>query len=208
MSTVTLQASGVTNCFIDSSAPTTTNGAAEDFYIGDISAGAAIERALIKFDLSSIPAGAVINSATLSIVPFTDNSSNASDYTVYRVLRAWIETQATWNVYTTGNNWGTAGAGNTTTDREAAGIGTRTFSATEPLNVFKDFTLTASKIQEMLTSGIFTNNGFLIKGSVENADGYRFRSSRYVADTSLRPKLVIDYTSGSGSSLTTNKGYW
>jgi len=197
MPTITLQDTGVTDTFIDSSEPTVNIGSDDNFYIGDLATGAIITRALIQFDLSSIPVGSTIISATLSIVPYTDHSSNSSTYSVHRLLRTWEELQATWNVYTTGNNWGTAGAGNTTTDREAADIGTRVFTASEALNVFKDFTLTANKIQEMLTGGVFTNNGFLIKGSVENADGYRFRGRSYAADTSLRPKLVIDYSIGS-----------
>src|SRR5512137_251355 len=42
---------------------------------------------LVKFDLSSIPATAIVTSATLSIWVASDDSGNARTWGLYRVLR-------------------------------------------------------------------------------------------------------------------------
>lgn len=70
--------------------------------------------ALYKFDLSSI-AGATVSSATFTVNQVTRGGSH--NITAYRLLRTdWVESQATYNIYKTSNNWGTAGALNTSTD--------------------------------------------------------------------------------------------
>jgi hypothetical protein len=156
------------------------------------------KRILIKFSLAAIPAGSVINSAVLSLYIDSDLASNARDINVYRLLRAWTEAGATWNKYDGTNDWGTAGAGNTSNDREAANIGS-TNIASDPATDFEvQITLTASKIQEMLNNGIFTNNGFLLQMSTEDNDYHSFRSSEYAVDTTKIPKLVISYTPPEG----------
>jgi hypothetical protein len=154
------------------------------------------QRILIKVDLSSIPAGSTIVSAVLSFYLVGDFSSNARTVSCFRSLRAWNVSQATWNVYTTGNSWGTAGAGNTTTDREATDIGNASFSASETLNAFKSITLTASKIQEMITNGSFTNNGFIIITATESDDAYQIEDTELTntATAANAPKLVVTYT--------------
>jgi hypothetical protein len=104
-----------------------------------------------------------------------------------------IHSQATWNVYTTGNNWGTAGAANTSTDREAADIGSVSNPANPTLNTGVNISLTASKIQEMINGGVFTNNGFVLQCDTEASDGLEYHSTE-ASTESYRPKLVIDYT--------------
>jgi len=180
--------------------PTTNyNTLGEGIRIGERNDASTNNRALIKFDLSGIPSNATIESAVLSIRATTDKSSNARTFSVYRVLRVWVDSQATWNVYSTGNNWGTAGCANTTTDREASNIGTRNFTATETLNQFKDFTLTAAKIEEMI-NGTLTNNGFLIQSATESDDCYYFNSTEDGTEEN-NPKLVITYTVPSGGAF-------
>ncbi len=152
-------------------------------------------RGLIKFDLSSIPAGSTITSAVMTL---TLNSAGGTDATnnrtmsVYRVLRAWAEATSDWNHYTGTTSWGTIGCANTTTDREAAAIGTCDFATTDSAGDAKVFTLTSSKIQEMITGGVFTNNGFLLQVATELNDAYYIASSAH-ATASSRPLLVITY---------------
>lgn len=176
---------------------TAYNGAT--FQIGESSLSATVTRALIKFDLSEIPSDATITSAVMSLKLYDDRSSNARTFRVYRVKRAWVEGQACWNTYSTGNNWGTAMCANTTSDRESADIGSADFTATETLGTWKDFALTASKIQEMITGGVFTNNGFLIQADTENYDAYQFYSSDNGTEAD-NPKLVVTYTLPSSGS--------
>ena len=158
-------------------------------------------RAFIKFALTAIPAGSTINSATLSLFIDSNLASNTRDLNVYRLLRAWTETGVTWNKYDGTNDWGTAGASNTTTDREAANIGSVSVLSSPSADTEYQVTLTASKIQEMLSGGVFTNNGFLLQMSTESDDYHSFRSSEYAVDTTKIPKLVIDYTAPSSGFL-------
>lgn len=166
-------------------------GVGEDNVGGDL-----VDRGLIQFDLSSIPADSVINSAVLTLTySFAGNTDATNNRTmrVYRMLRAWEETTCTWNTYDGTNNWGTAGASNTTTDREASDIGSVACATTDAQFATKDVTLTASAIQEMITGGAFTNNGFLLQMDTETDDLYLFCTSNN-ATASRRPKLVVDYT--------------
>lgn len=199
MPTLTVQTTGVNDTFMDKGSPTTNNGATEDILIGPLFGNPNLYRGLLKFDLSSIPAGSVVTSAILSLWTGTDFGDRTGTIEVYRVLRAWIDTQATWNVYTTGNGWGTVGCDNTTTDREASNIGSQALGDVV-LGTQCDITLTNSAIQAMITGGAFTNNGFLLKNANETDwdGGHLFRSTNYVADSTKRPKLVVDYTTPAG----------
>jgi len=204
MAEITIQATAdIADATLDANLPTTNYASDNTIYAGHV---ATTYRLAIKFDLSDIPAGATINSAVLSIRASVDNSTNARTFRVYRVLRAWTEAGITWNKYDGISDWGTAGCSNTTTDREAADIGSRAFTATETLNEFKDLTLTASAIQEMITGGAFTNNGFLIQADTESADNYGFNSSENGTEGN-NPKLVVTYTSGGGTLDLTSKSW-
>jgi len=173
--------------------PTTNYGTDTYLWEGYYDSTEWSSRSLLKFDLSSIPSGATVTNATLSLYnpPNTDYSSNISTYAVYRQKRAWVESEATWNIYSTGNNWSTAG-GFHADDCEQDAIGTREMSASESSG-YKSWDLTDSKVQEWI-SGSFTNNGILIKATTEaNENCYGFRSSDYDL-TGYRPKLVVEYS--------------
>src|SRR5437870_1721184 len=69
-----------------------SDGAGQHFYVGNSKQVAAsnLRRAVLKFDLSAVPAGATINSATLSLhMSKTNNGAQAVD--VHRALSAWGE---------------------------------------------------------------------------------------------------------------------
>ncbi len=195
MSTLTVQGTGVTDTFLDKGAPTTTNGSNVDIPVGPLFGSPNLYHAMLKFDLSSIPAGSTITSATLTLWTGTNFGDRAGTVEVYRVKRAWIDSQATWNVYTTGNNWTTAGCDDTTNDREAANIGSQSVGNVAA-NTQVDITLTASAIQEMISGGSFTNNGFMLRNTndADYSGGHIFHSTDYVTDTTKQPKLVVNYT--------------
>jgi hypothetical protein len=153
-------------------------------------------RALIKFDLSSIPADAVITSATLSLWTYADYADNDGIISVYRLKTPFNETQATWNRSATGVNWQSPGASGAN-DRESTAIGSTQISASEALNTEKQIALSPAMIQE-LVDGTFANNGFLIKTDAELNDRFDFKTSDIASSqASQRPKLVIQYTSAS-----------
>jgi len=178
--------------FLNSNEPTTNHYSATDIQVGEWNAGAAIARTLIKWDLSSIPADATVTSATLSIWTQSDASDNTRTIRAYRVLRTWVETQATWNAYSTGNNWGTAGCANTSTDREATDIGSVSVAHNLAADTEVAISLTPAEVQEWI-SGALTNNGVLIQADTETNDLWTYDSTQG-GDAIRRPKLVIAYT--------------
>ena len=146
-----------------------------------------MHRALIRFDLSSLPADALISSATLSLYAVLDASDNARTCRVYRQLRAWTEAGATHNTYNGVDNWQTAG-GFGAADCEQTDIGSRAFTATETLNEFKDFSLTP-----ITKAALDNGSGWLVKMDTETDDNYSVASSDN-ATAAARPKLVIVYS--------------
>jgi len=179
------------NAYIRNTTPTGNVGAT-DIYAGELnSVSNDILRGLVKFDLATIPAGSTITAATLRLYDTaSDFSSNNRTFRAYRLLRVWVENQVTWNIYSTGNNWGTAGAGSTTTDREATDVGSVSTPATEVAQYY-DITITASKVQEWL-DGILANNGFLMQMDTETDDLHRYVGRDGAAGQ--KPELVVTYT--------------
>jgi len=70
-------------------------------------AGSNMQRSLIRFDLSSLPADSSVQSATLKLYSrFEDGKGNYSGATmsVYRLAQPWVETEVTWNDRDWGSN--------------------------------------------------------------------------------------------------------
>lgn len=219
MATLTIQpdAAAGQDAYIRNGIYAGNNFGVSNLLIGEINSDTTTARLLIKFDLSSLSSSAVFSSVIFSLYANADLSSNARTFRVYRLKRAWVEgtqdnvantTGASWNDYSVGNAWQTAG-GFGTDDCEQTDIGSRAFTATETLNQFKDFTLTPTT-----KASLDLGNGWLIKADTEANDAYAFASSDD-ATAANRPKLVIVYkvpspvigtSSGIGSATGTLKG--
>jgi hypothetical protein len=185
MTTSTLNPTADT--FIYAGAATTNYGSNGNLYSGHPGSGGAY-RSLLQFNIPSV-ANAVVSSAKLRLYATSDDSSNVRTKRVYRVKRAMVLSEATWNVYSTGNSWETAG-GFGSNDCEQTDIGSLSFSASETLNEYKEITLTNAAIQAIMR-GTWTNKGFMVKTDTENTDRYGFNS---VDAASNKPELVIVYT--------------
>lgn len=188
MASITINASEAV--FIDESSATTNwEGVAAQLDVGEFNAGSEKRRSLIRFSLSAIPSGSIINSVTFKINnQGTDLTDNARTMYVNRMKRNWVENQVTWNQYSSGNNWATAGGGTNSADVELSAIGSG--SVTNPPTAgYMNITLTASAIQEWL-DGTFANNGIMLSMGTENNDMQRFDGE----DAANPPQLVIDYT--------------
>ena len=202
MTTLTLQPNETDgyDTSLAQSNPNTNYGGDAVLYIGESNVATNIRRGLIKFNLSSIPSNAVISSVVLSLWVAFDASSNARDYKLYRVLRDWVETQATWNIWKTSNNWTTAGCGSDGNDADLSTVwATCSFTATETDNTEKQFVLDATGLAEFTkwVNGTNPNYGWLVKADTEVNDGYNMDSSSS-ATAAQRPKLVVTYTEGGG----------
>ena len=187
MGQITLTATA--DVYIDSEFPTTNRNSNAFISVGEPNNFSAVHRGLLKFNLSTL-VYATIQSATLRMCVTGDRSDNVRNESVYRLLREWVETEATWNIAKTGTNWGTAGAGNTTSDYNSTALGVTSVAASPTIGTWIEWSLSAAEI-EKLAHGTYTNYGFLVRAATENADNILY-SSREGANP---PQLVVEYTS-------------
>ncbi|RIK83172.1 MAG: hypothetical protein DCC68_04345 [Planctomycetota bacterium] len=139
---------------------------------------------LIRWDLSSIPAGNTIRSAAITV-----NVSNGTnqDYEVFALLRNWSEAEANWTQAAAGQTWQTPGArgaadrGATILGAVSGGIGVRTFV----LNAAG-----IAQIQQWIDNPA-TNFGFVISDD-SATDGIIFASSE-AATAGNRPRLTLSF---------------
>lgn len=185
------------NAYIRNTTPT-GNAGGGNMYVGELNSVANdIMRSPIKFSLSSIPAGSTINSASLRLYDVNSAfSDNARTVRWYPLLRNWVEGEVTWNNYSTGNAWATAGAGNTTTDREATDIGSVAMPEPEVAGWYEMSALTVSKLQAWL-DGTQSNYGGILVSETETNDLHNFDGRS--GGNSRPPELIIAYTTAVAS---------
>jgi len=164
------------------------------FGIGESNAVVATFRSIVKPNYSSIPVNSQVLSAILKMTPVADLSSNARTMSAHRVLRNVVFNQATWNIFSTGNNWGTAGCSNNTTDYEGGVLlGSQSQPASPTLNSADSFqmTLDATEIQKFF-DGTYTNNGIILFVDTQTNDLIQYASTDN-ATVAYRPKLTVTY---------------
>lgn len=146
--------------------------------------------AILKWDLTAIPAGASVESATLSLD--VSNISTAGPYDLYASLRPWNETQATWNNYATGQAWQTAG-GTGALDRGTVVLGSIPSATATGV---KDIALNAAGLAQLEAwiGDPASNNGFFIYNP-NNLDGIQVVSREHATAT-RHPKLTVSYSTG------------
>ncbi len=142
---------------------------------------------LLRFDMpASVPQGAQIYRAVLDLYPVKRSNAQPINVSVFPLLRAWNEMQATWNLAAAGTPWQTAGA-NGATDRE------QTATAVKPLgDVGRWLTFDLTGLAQSWFSGARRNQGVVLKGSSPGLVAFDFPSSES-ADASYRPELIISY---------------
>ncbi|MBC7260711.1 MAG: DNRLRE domain-containing protein, partial [Chloroflexi bacterium] len=152
-------------------------------------------KALLRFDLSAIPAGATITRATLQLYAV---AWSGSDITVsaYAITRSVSFCQATWNQAQSGNLWGRPGANDTSSDRRASAESTLTTSG-----VKKWYSLDLTRLVQEWVNGSLANNGVLLQAAYSDSSVFYF-SSAQDGNVPLHPKLVITYRLGTGVTPT------
>jgi predicted phosphodiesterase len=173
---------GTSDTSLKQAAPTTNYASQTTLYCdGDDGSGVDLTT-LIQWGLTGIPAGSLVQSASITL---RISNGTANTYDVYGMLRPWSESQASWQNATTSTTWASAGA-LAATDRGAV-VGTITGSSGS-----KTVTLNSagiSLVQSWVDGG--TNAGISI-ASASNTDSLLFRASEY-GTASQRPKLTITY---------------
>ena len=151
-------------------------------------------RPLLRFDLSAIPAGATILSATFEMYYFYTRVSSTESLRLHRALRDWTETGVTWRTYDGVTNWTAQGG-----DYDAAIVASATLDAT--VNVWKQWNVTS--LVQGWVSGTYSNQGMLLESPSASGNKERqFYSSDYLTNPALRPRLTIVYSASDLSAGT------
>lgn len=150
------------------------------------------ETPLFKFTgLSNIPATATVTAVTVRL--YEVNLQSSTNTIFYRMLRNWVATEATLNVWSSGNNWSTAGGLGSGTDRASSASATLSKTANNGYKEFSDSGL-VTDVQNWV-SGANANYGWQIRDSAN----YTFFSSSE-GTNGQRPELVVTYTEAGGGS--------
>lgn len=137
--------------YIDKSSVNLNSGTAVSLDIRGHSSNT--ERALLAFDLSSIPSGSTVVSASLNLYFFAATSSSAISINAHRVLADWDELQATWRQRLTGTNWTSAGG-----DYDPAVLASQSVT-----NTFGWVTWDVTSVVQAWVSGAATNQGLILE---------------------------------------------
>jgi hypothetical protein len=157
--------------------------------------GSPDQSSLLSWNVTGIPSGSTVQSVDIS-VNITNGSGDT--YEFYQMLRPWVETQATWNVYATAQSWQTAGADGSA-DRGSTVLGSITGAkgpATISLNPAG-----VAVVQGWVNNPV-SNFGFVISDYVTASNGLDL-SSREAGTVANRPKLTVTYSAGAGPSGST-----
>ena len=171
--------------------PTTNYGTTGTMLIGFIS-GNGIARGLIKFDLTKgtnpINSTKAVVSTDATLTLYCDEYFTTKTLAAYECLRNWVESESTWNIYSTGNNWTTVGAGSAGNDYNSTSVGSVSVSSTGA----KDITIPKALIQKWVD----TQNYGLVLRNTSEADNYNRFVSSAGTTASQRPKLTFEYILG------------
>jgi hypothetical protein len=144
-----------------------------------------IYRMLMRFDLGTIPVGAAIVHATLTLFNAPSSITGTPDFKAYRVTEpGWTEFGATWNQYDGANSWTAAGGDYTTDDHDTA-----------PYDL-ESGELVFDSLAALAADAIANRNGLLdllFIGPEAGSSNYLQVYSSDAADPASRPRLAVDY---------------
>jgi len=157
--------------------PTYNFGSTSDMWVGYddyLEPDGRIVRSLVRFDLSSIPAGATINSATLRLylVGSWDYPGKTRTITTYRTGSSWSESSVTWN--------------NKPSYAEAYGSA----GVTHGSGVWYSFDVT--NLVRGWVNGTWPNYGIMLRGPEWSGSDSSWKSFA-TRESSYDPQLVITY---------------
>ncbi len=180
MTTLIIQPSDADN-FLYKGLPNNNFGSQTNLTVGDNGSASNIYRVILKFDISSLPTGIVITAVTFSMYSF--NMTGSAEGRTYKAKRlteiGWIELQATWNNYKTGSAWAIAG-GDFTSINESSAI-------VPSVNNWMNWDVR----YQVFDASQFVH--FIIMDEDISNNKVHFYSRDEVIQTTLRPKLVIEY---------------
>jgi len=155
------------------------------FIVGEIGTGA-IGRALLHFDLSSIPKDATIDDVSVTVTVVKVPPGAGSLFELHRVTQPWVEATATWTAASDAQLWTNAGG-----DFAATASGAIMISTGGP------YTFTGSGLLSDVQSwfsGSAVNTGWLLKTVAESSPrGARRFAAHEWGEPSVEPTLTVTY---------------
>ena len=203
--------SQVMMCFQDGVAPTAVYAGTRDTYLNEnnspSNAGSATtllvdgddpfntgedKSTILKWDISTIPPEAVIQSVsvTINVTDFTTQT-----YELYELERVWFENEATWNDFAGGSAWQSDGAKGAN-DRGSTVLGTAAPGQVGSYTI--DLNATGVTLVQGWINNLSSNNGLIIADE-NTSDGIDFSSSETIVAGS-RPKLTVIYIQPEGAN--------
>ena len=168
--------------YIDESSKTTNNGNWNTLWL-DSNSGKQY-RVLLRFDLTSVPTGAVVHDAVLWLYLKNGGRATPFAYNVYSVTNPWVETESSWNFYSVGNRWATDGG-----DYDPLSFYRSTIE-----NIIGWHPMDMSRLVDLWTRGLVANNGVIIVPDYLGGTAWKPFVSSDDNNAAQRPKLVINYT--------------
>ncbi len=171
--------------------PDNSSGVCDSLFAGNSDNGIGFaKRALLRFDLSSIPPGSIINSVTLGMAVTRGSNHVDSTFTLHRVTSSWVEGTAGCGTRGGGQGEPTAGGGTTwnTMPGFGASSGSTLINTTSP--VWNSTAAMVSDVQGWLDNAA-TNNGWILIGDETIPTSTRRFDSR---EGGSPPTLLVDFT--------------
>jgi len=177
---------GVTDAYLHSWYPTTNFGTTRvHVRTADVATG------LIRFDLSLLPPGAQVERAELGVYVHWRTNTAIIPVSVHRVLRPWIEMEATWERAGQGDDWGLAGCNSTIIDRLEASDDTQQLGSKGVADWWYYFDVTG--MTGYWLENPDENHGLILKAGAGPSVDYKLESSDHGSVPSQRPKLSVYY---------------
>jgi len=145
------------------------------------------DNVLIRFDLSPLPPGTQVLTATLRLKSYYTQSGGTLLIQGYRVLRPWVDVEATWNMPRDGDAWAGLGCSGSGVDHAYVSCCGQTLTTTER---WYDFDVT-QVVRDWVT-GAAENHGLVLTAS-SGGPYHIFRSANWWQTPSERPKLEITF---------------
>ena len=150
--------------------------------------------ALLYWDISSIPDGSVVTGVDIEV---NVTAGTAQAVEIYESLRNWVEAEATWDEYASGQTWevgGADGAG----DRGTVALGS--LAATNHGMQTFSLNIAGRDLVQSWVDNPASNRGLVVL-NYTNGNGEIQFSSRETPVPAERPRLVVTYDAGNVPSL-------
>ena len=149
------------------------------------------QRSVMQFDLSAVPAGVFVTSATLNLYGHAIlGSTDVTNVFLFRVPRDWLENEVTYRQARNFNDWANLGGDFVGTTGVQDSLPFATWSG--PQSGCNDawYSIDATTLVQRWHAGVHANNGLLLRGSTGNELEFASSEDPVAAN---RPYLQINY---------------